>query len=72
MSDLKRSNGEFSRPRPQQSVWASSPGAQKTANILGPSTLDLEPSMELMDSCLRFGDDPYNSVGRCTRNSCSA
>jgi hypothetical protein len=72
MSELKRTNSEFSRPRPEKSVWAPSARAQHTAAILVPSTLGLEPSMELMDSCLRFGNDPYNSVGRRTRNGRSA
>ena len=72
MSELKRNNSEFRTPRPEKSVWAPSAGAQQTVAILVPSSLDLEPSEELINSYLRFGNDPYNSVGRRTRTGRSA
>lgn len=72
MSELKRTNSEFRAHRPQKSVWAPSARARQTAEILLPSSLDLEPSAELLDSHLRFGNDPYNSVGRRTRTGRSA
>jgi len=72
MSELKRTNSEFRKPGPEKSVWAPSARAQQTAEILLPSGLDLEPSTELLDAYLRFGDDPYNSVGRRTRSDRSA
>ncbi len=72
MSELKRTNSEFRTPRPEKSVWAPSARAQQTAEFLIPSGLDLEPSTELVDSYLRFGNDPYNSVGRRTRTGRSA
>ena len=72
MSELKRNNSEFRATRPDKSVWAPSARARQTAEMLLPSNLDLEPSAELLDAYLRFGDDPYNSVGRRTRNGRSA
>jgi hypothetical protein len=72
MSELKRTNSEFRNPRPEKSVWAPSARAQQTVEILLPSNLDLEPAMELLDSYLRFDNDPYNSVGRRTRTGRSA
>ena len=72
MSELKRTNSEFRPPRPVKSAWAPSARAQQTAEILLPASLDLEPSTELVDSYLRFGTDPYNSVGRRTRTGRSA
>jgi hypothetical protein len=72
MSELKRTNSEFRAPRPEKSAWAPSARAQQTAEILVPASLDLEPSTELVDSYLRFGNDPYNSVGRRTRGGRSA
>lgn len=67
MSELKRTNREFSTARPQKPVWAPPASAQQTLEILLPSSLDLEPPGELLDSHLRFGNDPYNAVGRRTR-----
>ena len=68
MSELKRTHSEFRTLRPEKSVWAPSDRAQRTADILLPSGLDLEPPMELLDSYLRCSNDPYNSVGRRSRN----
>lgn len=72
MSELKRNNSEFRAPRPEKSVWAPSARAQQTAELLMPSGLDLEPPTEMLDAYLRFGNDPYNSVGRRTRTGRSA
>jgi hypothetical protein len=72
MSELKRTNSEFRKPRPEKSLWAPTSRAQQTAEILVPANLDLELSTELVDSYLRFGNDPYNSVGRRTRTGRSA
>ena len=72
MSELKRTNSEFRKLRPEKSVWAPSARAQQTAEILVPASLDLELSMEQVDSYLRFGNDPYNSVGLRTRTGRSA
>lgn len=67
MSELKRTNREFSTTRPHKPVGAPPASAQQTLEILLPPSLDLEPPEELLDAYLRFGNDPYNTVGRRTR-----